>query len=391
MTTSQRTLNLVLLPLVILAAFLIVKGMIASKPERLAKKPRTIIPSVAFIESSPQSISPTITTYGNIKSFFEAQLSAQVGGEIIAVSPAFNSGQSVPKGELLVEIDPADYLAVIAQREATLATTRQALSEEKIRSMLAAQDWTESGRAIEDATDLTLRKPQLNAAQATVDSAEASLQIAQLDLKRTKVTAPFDAIVQSRSTSPGNVVNSGTTLGVLVAKERAEVRLPLTPTQVRRLDLPMNGSQATATQAIEATLTTPTQPGASWKATISRTEPSVNQQNQVIYVVGEIEAPFDNPNAFLPIGAFVDAKIPAKTIHDAHRIPNTSLVEDAFVWIVTAENTLSKVPVTRIIADGDTLIIRFDSDNTTSPFKVATRPLASFRQGQSVKPITRAK
>lgn len=391
MTTSQRILNLVLLPIVILAAFLIVKGMIASKPERLAQKPRAIIPSVAFIESSPQSINPTITSYGNIKSFFEAQLSAQVGGEIIAISPAFNSGQSVTKGELLVEIDPADYLAVIAQREATLATAQQALSEEETRSMLAAQDWTESGRAIEDATDLTLRKPQLGAAQATVDSAEASLQKAQLDLKRTKVTAPFDAIVQSRSTSPGNVVNSGTTLGVLVAKERAEVRLPLTPTQVRRLDLPMNGSHAAPAQAIEATLTTPTQPNASWKATISRTEPSVNQQNQVIYVVGEIEAPFSNPNAFLPIGAFVDAKIPAKTIHAAHRIPNTSLVEDAFVWVITAENTLSKVPVTRIIADGDALIIRFKNDSADATYTVATRPLASFRQGQPVKPIINAK
>ncbi|MGJ8640808.1 MAG: efflux RND transporter periplasmic adaptor subunit [Opitutaceae bacterium] len=385
MTTSQRLLNLVLLPAVILLAFLAVKAMIASKPERVARTPKPIIPSVTYIESSPESITPTITTYGNIRSFYEAQLSAQVGGEIQTISPSFNSGQIVNKGDVLVEIDPADYLAAIAQQEAALASAEQALAEEKTRSELAAQDWTESGRAIGKATDLTLRKPQLGAAKASVASALASLQKAQLDLKRTKIKAPFDAIVQSRSASPGNVVNSGTILGALIAKERAEVRLPLTPTQVQRLNLPMSGMSGA--KPITAKITTPTQPNQAWTARIARTEPSVNQQNQVIYVVGEIEAPFEDPDAFLPIGAFVDATLPAATIENAHRIPNTALVEDVFVWTITADNTLSKAPVTRVIADGDDLIVRFNTEQPEPPYRIATRPLASFRVEQAIEPI----
>jgi len=391
MTSVQRILNLALFPVILIIAFLIVKVMISSKPEREIRTPPVIIASVSYIESTAKTITPTISTYGNIRSYYEAQLSAQVTGEIIHISPAFNSGQSVNKGDILVEIDPANYLAIIAKEEASLASAEQALSEENIRSRLAAEDWTRSGRALADATDLTLRKPQLGAANATVASAKAILQKAQLDLDRTKIRAPYEAIVQSRSASPGNVVNTGSILGTLVAKERAEIRLPLTPNQVKRLTLPLNDSSRSAANSLEATLTTPSQPGVTWTATISRTEPSVDAQNQVIYVVGEIEAPFDDPQAFLPIGAFVDARIGANPIENAHAVPNTALVEDAYIWLIDENTTLKKQDVTRILSEEDSLILRISGSAPSGPLKIATRPLASFREGQAVKPIPFAK
>jgi len=382
MTRFQRIINIILLPAVIVLAVVIIKMMIANKPERVVKKPQEAVPTVRYYMSEAETVHPTITTYGNVSSYNEAQIASQVSGEILNIAPNFNSGQAVSKGELLVEIDPSDYLAAIAQQEANLASTLQALAQEKIRSDLAAEDWVESGRALAAATGLTLRKPQLGAAEATVASAQAGLQKARLDLERTKIRAPFDAIVQSRTASLGNLTSVGSALGTLVAKERAEVRLPLTQQQVQRLALPMNG----ANPHLQATLTTPTQPNASWQATISRTEPSVNQQNQVIYVVGEIENPFENPQAFLPIGAFVNATLPADSIEQAHRIPSTALVEDAYAWLIDENNTLHKENVTRLIADGDHLIVRFDPAINQDSLKVATRPLASFRAGQAVKP-----
>ncbi|MGJ8652029.1 MAG: efflux RND transporter periplasmic adaptor subunit [Opitutaceae bacterium] len=387
MTKFQRILNFNLFFIVVFLAFLVVKGMIANKPERETRTPPPVVPSVRFIDSSPTDFTPIIQSYGNVRSYYQAELSAQVSGKIISIDPNFNSGQTVEKGDLLVEIDPSDYLANVAQAEANLASAEQALSEEMTRANLAAQDWVESGRKLEDATDLTLRKPQLGAAKASVASAQASLYKANLDLNYTKIRAPFDAIVQSRDTSPGNYLNTGASLGSLVSKELAEVRLPLTPQQVSRLKLPNSG----APSQLEATLTSPTQPGAKWQATITRTEPSVDQQNQVIYVVGEIEKPFADKQAFLPIGAFVDARIAADPVEDAHLIPNTALVEDAFVWVISDENTLVKAAVTRVVAKGDSIAVRFNDSNNDGSYKVATRPLASFSEGQSVKPMPMAK
>ncbi|MGZ0707605.1 efflux RND transporter periplasmic adaptor subunit [Coraliomargarita sp. W4R53] len=389
MTPFHRILNIVLLPVILIGASLIIWVMIKNKPERPSVTPPVVIPSVSYVEVSAQATTPDITTFGNVQSYFEAQLSAQVSGEIKHISPAFNSGKLVKADELLLEIDPADYLAVIAQQQANLASMQQALAEEAIRSDLASQDWTESGRSLESASDLTLRKPQLAAAQASVASAEASLQKANLDLDRTKIRAPFDAIVQSRSASPGNIVSNGSTLGKLIATEKAEVRLPLTATQVQRLHL-NSVNDTTGKQPLIATLKTATQPDAQWSATITRTEPVVDLDNQVIYVIGEIATPFADPQAFLPIGSFVDATIPAHTIEDAYRIPNTSLVEDRFVWIIDDERTLQKLPVTRLVADGDDLILHIDSATDSSVLKIATRPLNSFRIGQKVKPIAKA-
>lgn len=391
MTALQRISNIVLLPAILILATLIIWVMIKNKPERPNVTPPAIIPSVSYVEVQAQATTPDITTYGNVQSFFEAQLSAQVSGEIRHISPSFNAGQFVQAGELLMEIDPSDYQAVIAQEEANLASMQQALSEESIRADLAAQDWTESGRALEDASELTLRQPQLAAAQASVASAQASLQKAQLDLDRTKIRAPFDAIIQSRSASPGNIVNNGSTLGSLIATEKAEVRLPLTATQVQRLHLQTPSADSANKAPLRATLTTATQPNAQWTATITRTEPSVDLNNQVIYVIGEIAEPFANPQAFLPIGSFVDARIPARTIEDAFRVPNTALVEDRFVWIVDADDTLQQLPVTRLVADGDELILHIDAVSNDSILKIATRPLNSFRIGQKVQPHAKAR
>jgi RND family efflux transporter MFP subunit len=383
MTTSQRILNIVLLPLVILIAGLVVKAMIASKPAPLTRPPPVVVPSVSFVRSTAQNLSPTLSTYGNTQPYYRSELAAQVAGQVLQIAANFNAGQSVARGDLLVEIDPADYKAQLALQQATLANSQQVLAQERANAELAALDWVESGRSLQDASALSLRQPQLTAAQASVAAAQAGLDTAHLELARTQVRAPFDAIVQKRNTSPGNIVNFGSPLGALIAKEKAEVRLPLTPQQVKRLQLPVPGQRAQLT----ATLTRPTQPDKKWLARITRTEPGVDPKNQVIYVVGEIERPFQDPQAFLPIGAFVNARIVGSSIPQAHRIPQTALVEDRYVWLIDSENQLLKVAATRIIADRDALIVRFDSNRNDTALQIAVRPLASFYTGQLVIPI----
>lgn len=390
MTAYQRILNLLLLPLILIVALITVWVMIKNKPERLAVTPREVIPNVRFVEITAQPETPSIRTYGNVQSYYEAQLAAQVSGEIQSISPQFNAGRFVQAGDLLLEIDPADYLAVIAEAEADLASMQQALAEEVTRSELAAEDWTESGRSLESASELTLRKPQLAAARASVASGEARLQKARLDLDRTKIRAPFDAIVQSREASPGNIVSSGAALGSLIATEKAEVRLPLTSTQLQGIDLDALSEQSTKTKPLLAMLTTATMPHAQWEAVITRTEPSVDLNNQVIYVIGEIATPFQDPKAFLPIGAFVDATLATRTIEQAYRVPNTALVEDRYIWTIDNAMTLQRIPATRLLADGDDLLLQIESIPSDTPIRVATRPLNSFRSGQKVNPIAKA-
>ena len=387
MNRLQQLLNLIFLPLVIVGAVFLVKGWIAGKPERVVKKPPVVVPQAEYVARSLGTETPTISTFGTTRSFFETTLSAQVGGELKEVSARFNAGNRVSRGELLVEIDSADFLTAIAESETNVSQAKQSLAEEKTLSALAAEDWVDSGRRLEDAADFTLRKPQLAAAEASVSSAEAQLQQARLNLERTKVRAPFDAIVTARSASPGNVVSVGLSLGTLVSRDKAEVRLPLTPEQVSLIKVPMSGASLDLAEATEARVETPSQPGKEWQARLVRTEPGVNLENQVIYVIGQIEMPFEDAEQFLPLGAFVNVEIVGKPIPDCYHIPATALVDDSFVWVIGEDETLKKVAAKRLYSSKELNLVRLEDSSLKDPVHISTRPLPSFTEGEKVEPV----
>lgn len=388
MLARQTILNLILAPLFLLAAILLVKSWIANKPEPRSSPPPPVIPRVAFLESSASEHAPNIETFGNVRAFQRSQVASQVAGKVISVSENFQAGRSVASGETLLTVEQSDYLAAIETQKSALATAKKTLAEEKSRSRIALQDWIDSGRNPADAPPFTLRKPQLAAAEADVASATATLGKANQDLERTTVSAPFAAIVQERTASPGNVITSGTVLGTLIDRERTEVRLPLTPEQAAQLTLPLSFAlDSSKLPALSTTLTSLNQPGASWTAAITRTEPSLDSVNQVLFVVAEIKNPFDDPEAFLPIGAYVNATIAGKPIPNVHRLPESALLEDRYVWILDAEDTLRQQPVERIFSSGGYFLARIADPLTPEPLRVASRPLVSFISGDAAVPL----
>jgi len=387
MSPFKKLLNLLIAPIILLVAIGLVVVLVRSKEDPPSRKPPKAIPRVEIISSSPAEATPSIRSYGNVRTFYEARIASLVGGEVIEISDSFQPGLAVAKDQLLLQIDPADYRATVSDRESMLATKEQLLAEEEARSQLAREDWLASGRNIDSASDFTLRKPQLAASRAMVASAQAALDKARLDLDRTEVRAPFDAIVSARMTSPGNVVNSGTELGTLIGRDKLEVRLPITPEQALLLKLPLSFQPGlNDALALEATLTTPTRPGLSWTARVTRTEAAVDQRNQVSWVIGEIDKPFENPMLSLPVGAFVNATIPGRDITGVHRLPESALIEDRFVWILTPENQLARQPVERVFSDEGNFLARISEPVAPLPLKVVALPLASFTPGQPVLP-----
>lgn len=383
MTSGKKLLNLLFAPVILILAGALVFALVKMRKTPPARIPETAVPRVEVIESSPVDATPTVATYGNVRSYYETSIASQVAGKIESVATDFETGRALKKGELLVKIEDADFKTVIAERESSLAAVEQTLADEETRSRIAREDWLASGRKIEDAPDFTLRKPQLTAARAAVTAAQAAVDKALLDLQRTEIQAPFDAIVQERAASPGNVVASGATLGTLISRDRAEVRLPLTPEQVARLDLPLAFVQGT-NAPIHAMLHSPSRPGARWDAVIHRTEAAVDLKNQVLYVIAEISKPFENPETFLPVGAFVTAELTGKPIKDVHRLPDAALIDDEYVWIADPENQLRRQPVVRLFGEQGTFLARIESPVTPMPLRILTRPLASFREGTDV-------
>ena len=214
------------------------------------------------------------------------RLSSRVAGEVLAV--AVNDFQHVKAGDLLVQIDPADYEAQVAQAEAAVAAAQAALDNlanqvelqyatiaqaEAQQVAAAAQEvearqeqerqqslsQTEAGtrQKLEQATAayakagadarasravIAAQRHQLEVLSGTkkqraadLDGAKAALAAAKLKLGYTKIVAPFDGVVGERQVQPGDYVNIGTNLINVVPLPNVYVIANYKETQLTRV------------------------------------------------------------------------------------------------------------------------------------------------------------
>lgn len=376
----------------ILFAFLCVKLLIGSKPKNLPRTPEVIAPQVDVIEVAPGNHQPPVISYGTVQSYFETTLVPQVNGQIVEVAETFRVGNHVKKGEILARIDDTDYAAALAGESSRFTEANRALVEEEVKARQAAQDWLASGRELSEASDFVLRKPQLEAARAHAESAMAAEAKAKADLQRTIIRAPYDAVVLERQASLGNYANQQQPLGKLVATERVEVRLPLTADQAARVQLSsVQGENASS--GLVVTLSSATKKGVEWQGQLVRAEPSVDPKNQVTYVIAEVESPYENKPEPLVVGTFVNVCIPAQVITNAFKVPEAALVNDAYVWGVDKVNCLNRIKAARVYGHEGHVYLRLASEDLAksgmdSRLRLVTRPLATFRVGKEVEPVS---
>lgn len=357
------------------------------------KKPVVIaIPQADIISVDKQDHQPPVISYGTVQSYFETTLTPQVSGQIVDVAKEFRVGNLVKRDAVLARIDDADYVAALARETSNLSTAKRMLAEEAIRAKQAAEDWVASGRVESKASDFVLRKPQLAAAQSSIKSTEAAVRKAEVDIRRTIIRAPYDAVILSRTASLGNYASQQQSLGNLVATERVEIRLPLTADQSARVNLPkLNGESSS--ESIQVTLTSATKKGIQWQGTLTRTEPSVDARNQVTYVIAEVENPYAADPEPLVVGTFVNVTIPAKTIQDAFMVPESALINDSFVWVLNAADKLCRISAERMHSHEGQVYLQLSVKDlmeckTKPPLRIVTRPLTNFKEGGEVKPVS---
>ena len=370
----------ILVPLLIIAgAFLLGKYLISTKEEPKSKKPKPVMPVVDVLSVAPGTHEPPVISYGTVQSYFQTTVIPEVTGKITAVSQKFRVGEMVKKGDLLAKIDATDFTAALATEQANMAQQERTLAEEEILAKQAAEDWVASGRKLEEASDFVLRKPQFATAKANISSAAEAVKKAIVDIERTRVTAPYDAVVTARTASVGNLATTQVSLGTLVATEKAEIRLPLTGEQVARISLPGQNQK----QVTKVILKKPNNKNAQWTASLVRTEPTVDPQNQVTYVIAEIDNPYGGAHP-LAVGTFVNASIPAIAIKDAYKIPEAALVNDAHVWVISDEDTLIRASAVRLHSHAGYVYVKISGDDLTPPLRIVSRPLSNFRTGTAV-------
>ncbi len=314
-----------LLPLGIVLFGWIGYSILSIKPDeakRPEEKPRII--KTRVIELRVQDYPTLIRTQGVIRPHNEVTLTVQVSGNINRLLPGFEDGAFFSKGEVLMELDPADYETVVLSAEAQLARASATHAQEETRSNQARRNWDDLGYK-EEPNDLVLRIPQLREAEANVKSATAQLAKTNRDLERTKIRAPFDGRVRRRVVGLGQTVGTGTPLGTIFAIDYAEVRLPLTSQKMEFLTLPEGVEDPPVEVELKDSLNPENQ--TIWHAEIIRTEGTLDERSLELFAIARINDPFGRTSGTPPlrIGQPVLGFIPGRILKDVLVIPRIAV------------------------------------------------------------------
>jgi RND family efflux transporter MFP subunit len=286
-----------------------------------------------------------------------------------------------------MEIDPVDYELAVIQANARLLEAKARLMREEAEAEIARIEWKELGKD-GDASALLLREPQLAEAMATVESANANVRLAERDLEKTKLKAPFAGRVLSTSTDIGQYVPRGTQLAQIYSIETAEIRLPLSANELAFVKVPFNfrGENEDSNQPNVKLTATLGGRERTWIGKIVRTEGEIDPRTRMITAVAEVENPYGRQpgedSSPLAAGLFVQAKIEGETVNDVFELPRTAMNGINHVWLVDKNDELRFHPVTVLKADRSVVVIQ---SGLKAGDRVCLTPLETPVDGMKVR------
>ena len=159
---------------------------------------------------------------GRVEATRQSEVGFELGGELTRV--AVDEGDEVVAGELLAVLDTARLEARLAEAEAALV---QAISN----SDLAARNYERAAEASAEGAvagqELDIALEGANSARAGVAAASARLESVRVDLEKSRLVAPYDAVVIDRRSDEGNVVAAGFPVLHLQELAAPEIRIGL--------------------------------------------------------------------------------------------------------------------------------------------------------------------
>lgn len=358
--TGWLVAGLILVGSAALAAFLV---SLRPEPERRPPPSRIPFAATAAVEAAEGAI--PVHGSGVVRPRAEIDVAAEIGGKVVWVNAAFQSGGRVREGQALFRIDDAEYRNAVEQARADVAFQEVELLKAEQEAEVARAEFEGFKRRrpgaeeISDANPLTLREPQLAAARAALARAAATLATAELNRARTEVRAPFTGVVRSETVDVGQFVAAGQSVARLYPSDAVEVVTPLSDADASLLPGLWNLRAGDADRRIRARVTA--EYGAArygWDGWVDRVEAALDERTRTLDVIVRVPRPFragapesagsgaegsDGPP--LLVGKFVEVEFEGVAPETYFRIRRPALRPGNEVWAVRDERLLI-VPVT---------------------------------------------
>lgn len=331
------------LPLIIVAlAGAVMALLILSRSEPASRVPDPPLAVVRTQQVQLQQLQLTVKSQGTVSPRTQSVLVPEVSGRIVEVAPAFVPGGFFEAGQMLLRVDPHDFRLALIQARSRLAQAELLHAQVEAEAEVARAEWNDLGQG--KATPLTLREPQLADARAAVEAAQAGLALAERNLERTEIRAPYAGRVREKVVDLGTTVGPGTALARVYAVDYAEVRLPLPDDQLAFLDLPMgyrgerNGSNGPEV-VLRAEFAGRVH---EWRGRIVRTEGEIDSRSRMVHAVARVKDPYrrsqDRDRPPLAVGLFVEAEILGRRADAVAVFPRSVIRDGDQVLVVDGDD-----------------------------------------------------
>jgi len=346
-----------------------------------------VVVSPAEQKDVPLSIDMVGTTLGTQ----DIPIRARAEGFLLSMD--FKEGTFVRKGDPLYTIDPQPYLArlVEAQSELAAAQTRHAKAESDLARIKPLAEM----KAV-SAQDLDGAIAQEAAARAGVRASEAGVDLAEIDLSYTKISAPIDGLIGLTKAKPGEFVGrepNPVVLNTLSDVDPIRVRFSISEREyliiARHYLATLEGAERDspgARQERREDLHLILADGSEHPqlGRVVATSQAINQDTGTF----TLEASFPNPGMLLLPGQFARVRALYQTLENAVVIPQMAVSElqGLFrVYVVDANNQVAAREVTLGPKTGDDVVVEAGLDPGES---VIVEGLQKVRPGIIVQPVT---
>ncbi len=315
---------------------------------RGALRPRNIPVVAAAAHSGDMPL--YLQGLGTVTAFNTVAVKTRVDGQLINVT--YHEGQFVNKGDLLAEIDPRPYQVALeqaksslAQAHGTLAKDQAALKDaqanyardqELFREQIIAKQQLDTQLALADQA-----RGSIQADEAAISAAQATINSAQLNLTYSKVTAPISGRIGLRLVDAGNMVHASdaTGLAIITQLQPIAVLFSIPQDQLPSVLQKLHAGTTLHTEAYDRDQV---------KKLAEGTLLTVDNQIDTTTGTSRLKAIFPNTDGALFPNQFVNVRLALDTKRGAIIIPAVAIQRGptgTFVYLIAEDSTVSVRPV----------------------------------------------
>lgn len=221
----SRKIRAILCIAILMGGLYTMKALASLKQHPTSAQPAESSLTVDVLEARPQRVQTTLTGFGEVASVNSVSLAPEVSGHVVGIHPDLEEGNVIKKGEVLFRLDTNTLQlekATAETRLVTLKRNRDLLKKEFLRTKrLFETVKTGSLSNVESA------EQSYNSAKDAVDQVKQTLALANLNLERSTIKAPFTGRVKGVTLEMNQYVDAGTDVVTLSDDSVLEVAVPL--------------------------------------------------------------------------------------------------------------------------------------------------------------------